>query len=189
VERHAVARALLDSTARTFGYGNAADVAATLRPRVSRRAYDLRTQPEVCYDASPLTRTLAEHPGTPAGARLPQTTVITDGRPTLLYDVLPTARWTVLARTDTLTPAGAARLDRLAVARPWLAVRHVTPAPTGAVPPELCLVRPDGYVSLVGSGKHVHRLDAFLTSAGYQPSAGFPSEEPECPSASSYRAP
>jgi 2-polyprenyl-6-methoxyphenol hydroxylase-like FAD-dependent oxidoreductase len=181
VERHAVARALLDSTARTFRYGNAADVAGTLRPRVGRRAYDLRTQPEVCYEGSPLTCSLAEHPGTPAGARLPQRTIIADGRPGMLYDVIPAARWTVLARTDTLTRAGAARLDRLARARPWLAVRHVTPPLTGPVPPELCLVRPDGYISLVGSGKHVHRLDAFLTSAGYQPSAGYPHAEPLSP--------
>jgi len=147
-ERHAVARSLLERTERVLQH---AASGPALRARVRERRHDLRTQPEVSYAGGPLTGR-SDFPDTPAGAPLPQANVVCDGRVMRLYDVLALGRWTALVRA----PRSAAH--------PEVVVRAVTPAPGEAELPELCLVRPDGYVAMAGA---VSEVDTLLDSAGY----------------------
>jgi 2-polyprenyl-6-methoxyphenol hydroxylase-like FAD-dependent oxidoreductase len=162
-ERRPVAEALVERTERIFAYGTSTNVDGELRERVRQRRHDVRNQPDVGYAGGPLA--LDALPDAPAvGGRLADASVEMDGRVTTLFGVLPTLRWTLLVRDR--AAAGTA-LQALTRDRPWLAVRRVRPRPGGVDMPELCLVRPDGYVAAAAGSGQVARLDGFLTDIGY----------------------
>jgi 2-polyprenyl-6-methoxyphenol hydroxylase-like FAD-dependent oxidoreductase len=174
-ERRVVAEALLAKTERVFSYGTVASVDDGLRHRVQQRRYDVRTQPDVGYAGGPLTLAPEAAPASTiaalVGGRLPDLPVATDGQVTTLFGVLPPLRWTLLVHDGGGTEPTGPALRALTEPRPWLAVRRVRPLRSDPDLPELCLVRPDGYIAAAAARGHATRLDEFLTAIGYRGNA------------------
>ncbi|GHF26677.1 oxygenase [Streptomyces mashuensis] len=130
--------------------------------RLSRGSSDLLSELPRHHRAGKLSTDAGGRGELRAGDRLPDTTVVADGRPCRVHELLSYERWTLL--TDPRADLAALRraADRHSLP---LEVHAVRPGPRegdGLPSGTLYLVRPDGHIGLRARHTAVRTVDAYL---------------------------